>query len=183
MNKNAPVNARIRLATARWPDDAPRGTVSTFRAEHDIGCKTFHAIRARARNEGQAAALKPRSRRPKTSPTRLTAEREHEALKVRAALESSGLEHGPISVHDKMLVPGMQAPAPASLARSFREKNVARNASVSGSTLRSTGIGHMNQPTRRWCRTACEHLQRAPVSTQTLATRRAVRLILTTINP
>jgi putative transposase len=46
---------------------------------------------------------------------------------VRAALESSGLDHGPISVHDKMLALGMQAPSPASLARIFREKDVARN--------------------------------------------------------
>ncbi len=127
MNKNEPVNARIRLAIAQWPDDAPRGSVSTFCAEHDITRKTFYAIRARARNEGQAAALEPRSRRPKTSPTQLTEDRKDEALQVRAALESSGLDHGPISVHDKMVSLGMDAPSVASLARIFREKNVARS--------------------------------------------------------
>ncbi|GAA1497596.1 hypothetical protein GCM10009628_26000 [Paeniglutamicibacter kerguelensis] len=127
MNKNEPVNARIRLAIAQWPDDAPRGAVSTFCTEHGITRKTFYAIRARARDEGQAAALEPRSRRPKSSPTRLTEERKQESLNVRAALESSGLDHGPISVHDKMMALGMQAPSPASLARIFREKNVARN--------------------------------------------------------
>lgn len=127
MNKNEPVNARIRLAIAQWPDDAPRGSVSTFCAEHGITRKTFYAIRARARDEGQAAALEPRSRRPKNSPSRLTEDRKDEALRVRAALESSGLDHGPISVHDKMVALGMQAPSPASLARIFREKNVARN--------------------------------------------------------
>ena len=126
MNKNEPVNARIRLAIAQWPDDAPRGAVSTFCAEHDITRKTFYAIRARARDEGQAAALEPRSRRPKISPTRLSEALKQEALKVRAALESSGLDHGPISVHDKMVSLGMHAPSPASLARIFREKNVAR---------------------------------------------------------
>ncbi|WP_445260462.1 integrase core domain-containing protein [Pseudarthrobacter raffinosi] len=127
MNKNEPVNARIRLAIAQWPDDAPRGAVSTFCAEHDITRKTFYAIRARARDEGQAAALEPRSRRPKISPTRLSEDLKQEALKVRAALESSGLDHGPISVHDKMVSLGMHAPSPASLARIFREKNVARS--------------------------------------------------------
>lgn len=71
-------------------------------------------------------ALEPRSRRPKTSPTKLTEDLKQEALKVRAALESSGLDHGPISVHDKMVSLGLQAPSPASLARIFREKNVAR---------------------------------------------------------
>lgn len=127
MNKNEPVNARIRLAIAQWPDEAPRGAVSTFCAEHDITRKTFYAIRARARDEGQAAALEPRSRRPKISPTRLSENLKQEALKVRAALESSGLDHGPISVHDKMDSLGMRAPSPASLARIFREKNVARS--------------------------------------------------------
>lgn len=126
MNKNEPVDPRIRLAIARWPDDAPRGAVTTFCAEHDITRKTFYAIRARARNEGQAAALQPRSRRPKTSPTKVTDNAAQEALQVRAALESSGLDHGPISVHDKMVSLGLDAPSPASLARVFREKNVAR---------------------------------------------------------
>nr|WP_235045974.1 integrase core domain-containing protein [Paeniglutamicibacter gangotriensis] len=101
--------------------------MSTFCAEHEITRKTFYAIRARARDEGQTAALEPRSRRPKTSPTKLTEDLKDESLKVRAALESSGLDHGPISVHDKMLSLGMQAPSVASLARIFRERNVARS--------------------------------------------------------
>ena len=126
VNKNEPVNARIRLAIAQWPDGAPRGAVTTFCAEHGITRKTFYAIRARARDEGQAAALEPRSRRPKTSPTKLPEELKDEAVKVRAALESSGLDHGPISVHDKMKALGLVAPSPASLARIFRERDVAR---------------------------------------------------------
>ena len=46
---------------------------------------------------------------------------------MRAALEASGLDHGPISVHDKMLAMGLdQVPSTASLARIFREAGVAR---------------------------------------------------------
>jgi putative transposase len=116
VNKNKPVNARIRLAIAQWPDAAPRGAVTSFCAEHGITRKTFYAIRARALDEGQAAALEPRSHRPKTSPTRLSEDLKQEALKMRAALESSGLDHGPISVHDKMVPSGMHAPSPALLA-------------------------------------------------------------------
>jgi putative transposase len=71
--------------------------------------------------------LEPRSRRPKTSPTRVSEDLKQETLKVRAVLESSGLDHGPISVHDKMVSLGMHAPSSASLARIFREKNVARS--------------------------------------------------------
>lgn len=125
-SKNEPVDPRIRLAIARWPDDAPRGSVTTFCAEHGITRKTFYAIRARAVEEGQAAALEPRSRRPKSSPAKITAETERLAIEVRAALESSGLDHGPISVHDKMRSLGMVAPSVASLARIFRQAGVAR---------------------------------------------------------
>ena len=43
-------------------------------------------------------------------------------------MEASGLDHGPISVHDKMNALGFEAPAIASLARIFRQENVARAA-------------------------------------------------------
>ena len=127
MKSNEPVDARLRLDIAQWPDDAPRGAVTTFCQAHGISRKTFYKIRAVARNEGQAAALEPRSRRPKTSPTALSESVKDQAVKVRAAMESSGLDHGPISVHDKMKSLGMDAPSTAALARIFRERDVARN--------------------------------------------------------
>ena len=126
MSKNEPVDPRVRLAISRWPDDAPRGAVSTFCAEHGISRKTFYAVRARAREDGPAAVLEPRSRRPKTSPTQITDEAKQQAVDVRAALERSGLDHGPISVHDKMKQMGITPPSVASLARIFRETGVAR---------------------------------------------------------
>ena len=49
---------------AQWPDDAPRGAVATFCAEHSISRKTFYVLRRRARLEGPAAVLEPRLRRP-----------------------------------------------------------------------------------------------------------------------
>lgn len=48
-------------------------------------------------------------------------------MAVRAALEASGVDHGPISVHDKMRAMGLeQVPSTASLARVFREAGAAR---------------------------------------------------------
>jgi putative transposase len=124
---NEPVDPRVRLAIARWPDDAPRGSVTTFCAEHQISRKTFYAIRARVRADGAAAALEPRSRRPRTSPAKLTDEIKQQALDVRAVLESCGLDHGPISVWEKMRTMGLDAvPSIASLARIFRQAGVAR---------------------------------------------------------
>jgi putative transposase len=122
-----PIDPRVRLSIAQWPDDAPRGAVSTFCAEHGISRKSFYELRNRAAADGPAAVLEPRSRRPQSSPSKLSEQVKDQALRVRAALEASGLDHGPISVHDKMHAMGLpQVPSTASLARIFRQAGVAR---------------------------------------------------------
>jgi hypothetical protein len=124
---NEPIDPRVRLAISQWPDDAPRGAVSTFCAEHGISRKSFYELRKRMKTDGPAAVLEPRTRRPKSSPSKLSAEVKEQAVAVRAALEASGLDHGPISVHEKMYAMGLgQVPSTASLARIFREAGVAR---------------------------------------------------------
>jgi putative transposase len=127
VSANEPIDPRVRLAISQWPDDAPRGAVSTFCAEHGISRKSFYELRTRVKTDGPAAVLEPRSRRPGSSPSRLTDEVKAQAVQVRAALEASGLDHGPISVHDKMHAMGLDpVPSVASLARVFREAGVAR---------------------------------------------------------
>jgi transposase InsO family protein len=124
---NEPVDPRIRLAITQWPSDAPRGAVTTFCIEHGISRKTFYEIRRRTVEDGPAAALEPRSRRPRSSPSKLADEVKQQAIGVRAALERSGLDCGPVSVHDKMRAMGLgPVPSTASLARIFREAGVAR---------------------------------------------------------
>jgi transposase InsO family protein len=100
--------------------------VTTFCAEHGISRKTFYVLRARARNEGPASVLEPKSRRPKRSPTQISDEVKQHAVDVRAALERSGLDSGPISVFEKMRSMGLVPPSEASLARIFRDRGVAR---------------------------------------------------------
>lgn len=101
--------------------------MSTFCAEHGISRKSFYELRKRVRADGPAAVLEPRSRRPRSSPTTLTEEVKQQAVQVRAALEASGLDHGPISVHEKMKSMGLDhVPSTAALARVFREAGVAR---------------------------------------------------------
>jgi len=127
MATTEPIDPRVRLAIAQWPQDAPRGAVSTFCAEHGISRKSFYELRKRAKVDGPAAVLEPRTRRPRSSPSKLTDQVKSQAVQVRAALEASGLDHGPISVHDKMHAMGLdQVPSTASLARIFREAGVAR---------------------------------------------------------
>lgn len=99
---NEPIDPLVRLAILQWPDDAPRGAVSTFCAEHGISRKSFYELRKRLMTDGPAAVLEPRTRRPRSSPSKLGEELKEQAVAVRAALEASGLDHGPISVHDKM---------------------------------------------------------------------------------
>lgn len=127
MAAHEPIDPRVRLAISQWPEDAPRGAVSTFCAEHGISRKSFYELRRRAKAAGPAAVLEPRTRRPKTSPSKLTEELKQQAIAVRASLEASGLDHGPISVHDKMHTMGLDpVPSIASLAPIFREAGVAR---------------------------------------------------------
>lgn len=127
MAVNEPIDPRVRLTIAQWPDDAPRGAVSTFCTEHDISRKSFYELRNRAKTDGPAAVLEPKTRRPKSSPSKLGDEVKAAAVAVRAALEASGLDCGPISVHDKMRAMGLdRVPSTASLARIFREAGVAR---------------------------------------------------------
>lgn len=127
MSANKRIDPRVRLAISQWPEDAPRGAVSTFCAEHGISRKSFYELRKRVEVEGPAAVLEPKSRRPQASPSKLTDEAKEQALQVRAALEASGLDHGPISVHDKMQAMGLTpVPSIASLGRIFRAAGVAR---------------------------------------------------------
>ncbi len=127
MPANEPIDPRVRLAISQWPEDAPRGAVSTFCVEHGISRKSFYELRKRAKADGLAAVLEPRTRRPRSSPSRLTDEVKAQAVAVRAALEASGLDHGPISVHERMRAMGLDVvPSTASLARIFREAGVAR---------------------------------------------------------
>ena len=111
MAANEPIDPRVRLAISQWPVDAPRGAVSTFCVEQGITRKSFYELRRRAKVDGPATVLEPRSRRPQSSPSRLTDDVRVQAVQVRAALEASGLDHGPISVHDKMHAMGLGAGA------------------------------------------------------------------------
>ena len=58
MSKNQPVDPRIRLAISQWPPDAPRGSVSTFCAEHEISRKTFYAILRQGQGGGSGCGAR-----------------------------------------------------------------------------------------------------------------------------
>ena len=81
--------------------------MTTFCAEHGLSRKTFYAIRARVATEGRRQRWNHALVAKGPARTRSSTRVKEQALGVRAALESSGLDHGPISVHDKMWPTGM----------------------------------------------------------------------------
>lgn len=98
--------------------------MTAFCEEHGISRKSFYAIRARAREEGEVAAWQPRSRRPRISPNTTGQDVIVQALAVRQALDDEGWDNGPISVMDRMRRMGLHPPSRATLARIFRDQGV-----------------------------------------------------------
>jgi len=88
-----PIDPRVRLAISQWSEDGPRGAVSTFCDEHGISRKSFYELRKRALVEGPAAVLEPKSRRPRSSPSKLTEEVKVQAVQVRGC--ARGVRAGP----------------------------------------------------------------------------------------
>jgi hypothetical protein len=102
------------------------GGVDVLHRARDLAQVVLRAAQA-SPGRRPGGVLEPRSRRPKSSPSKLTDDVKAQAIAVRAALEASGLDHGPISVHDKMTSMGLPVvPSTAALARIFREAGVAR---------------------------------------------------------
>lgn len=116
----------VRQAALSFPDDAPRGAVKKFCAEHDVSQSWFYKVRQRAREEGVEAARLPRPRTPHTTQGRVSERIEQIALQVRQELKDDGWDYGPISVWDKMTERGLNPPSRATLARIFTRNGVVK---------------------------------------------------------
>lgn len=116
----------MRLEIVNWPDDAPRGAVSAFCAEHGISRRAFYAIRDRVKEEGSAAAVVPKSRRPHSHPHKLDDELFRQAVLARQSLQNSGWDYGPVSVYNYLTQMGIPSPSAASLARHFRKTGLSK---------------------------------------------------------
>ncbi len=121
-DKVVPVD--VRNAIVSWSDDAPRGAVSRFCAEHGVSRSQFYAIRARAKSEGPVAAMLPRPREPVRVPQAVPIEVEELAVRIRKEQDDKGWDNGPITVHWKLRDLGVAAPAPSTLARIFTRRGL-----------------------------------------------------------
>jgi transposase InsO family protein len=98
--------------------------VAAFCREHDVSTSWFYKVLARARAEGQIAALEVASTRPKNSPNQTPEQMIELALNTRTWLQDNGFDHGPLSVAAKLRRQGLQPPSRATLARIFARAGV-----------------------------------------------------------
>jgi len=73
-------------------------SVAEVAADHGISRSWMYELLARYRAEGEQG-LKPKSRRPRSSPTRVPAEMEEEIVALRKSLAEEGLDAGASTIH------------------------------------------------------------------------------------
>lgn len=113
---------KVRLLVASWPEDAPRGSIDAFCAQHGVSRSWFYKIRARAVAGGVVKAVEPTSTRPKASPNRTSDDMVVLVVKIRTQLHEEGLDYGPLSVLARLRRMGFtDVPARATLSRLFTQ--------------------------------------------------------------
>ena len=85
-------------------------TVTDVCARLEISRKSYYKYRSRFQAEG-LAGLKPRSRRPRSSPNRTPPEIVALIISARAALQAEGWDNGPLSIRNRLLRDGHQPPS------------------------------------------------------------------------
>lgn len=119
---------RVRLLVVEWPEGAGRGAIDAFCAQHGVSRSWFHAVRRRARDEGDAALLKG-STRPHSNPTAMPGVVTAAVIALRGELVAQGKDHGPLSILDVLYRTGFTPlPSRSTIARILdREHLVDRN--------------------------------------------------------
>jgi transposase InsO family protein len=114
----APMDVRLRAALAS--DDV---NVSAFCREHGISRQTFYVWRRRYRAEG-LDGLEPRSRAPKSSPSRVTDEVEDAVVALRKELAELGADHGASTIqwHLSRRGGGGKVPSEATIWRALARR-------------------------------------------------------------
>jgi transposase InsO family protein len=90
--------------------------IAELAAAHGVSRGWLYKLLARYRTEG-AAGLEPRSRRPKTSPTRLADLYEDEIVAMRKRLDEDGFDAGADTIHSHMATGGRQVPSVSTIHR------------------------------------------------------------------
>ena len=91
-------------------------SIKELAAAHGVSESWLFKLLRRYRLEGPAG-LEPRSRRPKTSPTRIADLYEDEIVRVRKELADGGFDAGAETIHFHMATPGRQVPSVSTIHR------------------------------------------------------------------
>jgi transposase InsO family protein len=91
-------------------------SIKELAAAHDVSESWLFKLLRRYRLEGPEG-LEPRSRRPKTSPTRIADLYEDEIVRVRKELAETGFDAGADTIHFHMSTPGRQVPSVSTIHR------------------------------------------------------------------
>ena len=93
--------------------------IAELAAAHQVSRSWLYKLRRRYRLEGDAG-LEPRSKRPKTSPTRIADLYADEIVRVRKELTESGFDAGAESIRAEMATPGRNVPSVSTIYRVLR---------------------------------------------------------------
>jgi transposase InsO family protein len=96
-------------------------SIKELAAAHEVSESWLFKLLQRYRLEGPAG-LEPRSRRPKTSPTRIADLYEDEIVRWHKELASSGLDAGAETIHFHMATPGRAVPSTSTIQRVLRAR-------------------------------------------------------------
>jgi transposase InsO family protein len=95
--------------------------IAQLAAAHGVSRGWLYKLLARYRREGPAG-LEPRSRRPKTSPTRIADLYEDEIVSIRKELTEQGFDAGAETIHFHMATPGRNVPSVATIWRVLKAR-------------------------------------------------------------
>ena len=96
-------------------------TVADLAAEHGVHRSWIYKLLARHRAEGDAG-LAPRSRRPRSSPTRVPTDIENTIVLVRKQLSENGHDAGAVTIHYHLQRQGLEAPSVTSIWRILKRR-------------------------------------------------------------
>jgi transposase InsO family protein len=147
----------VRQLVIDWPEDADRGAVVRFCADHGVSRSWFYQVRRRAAAQGQAALVKD-SRRPRSSPGRTSQYLRKALLATREKLKSQGKDYGPLSVLFALRRQEVSdLPSRATVARIFDQADVVER-NQRKRPKRSYRRFSAQFPNQRWQADAFEHV-------------------------
>src|ERR1700733_10526896 len=95
--------------------------IKELAAAHDVSARWLFKLLRRYRLEG-AAGLEPRSRRPKTSPTRIADLHEDEIVALHKALADDGLDAGAATIHFHLAQRSTRPPSVSTIFRVLKAR-------------------------------------------------------------